>query len=155
MKKISKILILTLLVSLLAGCGNNDNKTTEEKETETISTEITSEDTQETETDELVTDSEETTTENKEDENTIRENGTFKDDDSLNENEKKHYKNIIINAVINLDMEVLKEYLSESDYDTFEEINEHPDYKKMYQNTIGKIIYLEYKGDCLEDVLEI
>jgi hypothetical protein len=143
MKKISKILILTLLVSLLAGCGNNDKEPTEQIESETISTESTSDDTQEVETDEIVTDSEETTTENKEDENTIRENGTFKDDDSLNENEKKHYKNIIINAVINLDMEVLKEYLSESDYDAFEEINEHPDYKKMYQNTIGKIIYLE------------
>jgi hypothetical protein len=40
-------------------------------------------------------------------------------------------------------MDVLKEHLSESDYDAFEEINEHLDYKKMYQNTIGKIIYLE------------
>lgn len=74
----------------------------------------------------------------------IRKNGSFPNDtDEITLEEKNYYKNKMVKALIALDIDILELYLEEDSYRYVKSIYDDPEYKELYQNTIGEIIYLE------------
>ena len=129
MKKILCLLLVALMLFSLVACGNNNNSNNTPNNS-TPTTETTE------------------TTDAPNDETTdLRDGKTLPSDKSeWTDKEKEYYLedlyDKIVNAVINLDVDFLKDHISESQLSTFKNIQKDEEYAQMYKNTYGKMIYL-------------
>ena len=136
MKKLICLLLACLMTLSLVACGNEKpNTPAPDKETE-----ITQPTTSETPTEPDVTEPEETPT-------GIRENGKIPSETSeWTEEEKKYIReelyDKIVQAIIELDIPTLEQYVEESDLYELKAIENNPGFKEMYKNTFGKMIYM-------------
>lgn len=131
-----KILYLGLITTLLfTGCGkqeNIDNNTN----TENIQTEST-ENTEET-----------NTTEIPEEKESLFENGVTKEDLEKATVQELNELNIkLFNAAITLDIETLKPYIDEDDYEKLKAISEDDGYRDLFLKTISNNKIYDYQID--------
>ena len=143
MKKILCLILVSVTMLSLVACGNNDSTepTESNKQTESTQPDTTKPDDGKQEGSTEETDNPEITDE------TIRENGKIPSDKEEWTTAEKNYiqKELyhkVVQAVIDLDFEILKQYATESSLSQLKEIEENADFKKMYENTYGKMIYL-------------
>ena len=144
MKKLTCLLLACLMTISLVACGNETPDTLIPDEETEITQPITSE-----------------TPENPTEESTpaetptgIRENGNIPSGKSeWTEEEKKYIReelyDKIVQAIIDLDIATLEQYVEESDLYELKAIENNPEFKEMYKNTYGKMIYLPDSGYML------
>lgn len=138
LKKILSILLCLCLIFPLAACGqdgtngNNNNK-------ENVSTDNKTEN---------KSDADDSGNNDDEESKIIRENGKLPNNDKdLTEAEKLHYLTIVMQAAIDLDIETLKIYAKDQEeIDYYQAIIDDPEYKWLYENTIGNIKILPESG---------
>ena len=147
MKRLLALLLACLMMFSLVACGNNSDKPDAPTDGGAIEQPVDKPDDTKPSEESTTPDSEDTTEPSEEPTDTIRENGQFPEDkNDLTEVELEYINgdlyDKIVKAVIELDMDVLREYTSSQYLYGFERINENEKFRTMYLNTIGKSIYL-------------
>lgn len=147
MKRLLALLLACLMMFSLVACGNNSDKPDTPTDGGAIEQPIDKPDDTKPSEESTTPDSEDTTEPSEEPSDTIRENGQFPEDkNDLTEAELEYINGAlydkVVKAVIELDMDVLREYTGSQYLYGFERINENEKFRTMYLNTIGKSIYL-------------
>lgn len=139
MKRVFVLLLCLAMVFSMAACGNDATEPTKPQETPGISESTPDEPT-----------SGETTPDDTEpsnpvvDENTVRPNGELpEDEDDLTRAEVNHYIGKVMQAIINLDVETMKEYANSHSAYMIKAVKEDDVYRAVWEKTIGKSVYLE------------
>lgn len=143
MKKLLAILLVFVMILSLAACGSDktedDTKTPTTEQTENVPT---------TPSENEGDNQEPTETIPSEGQPTMRENGQYPEDKAdLTDEERKYIEgelyDKVLQAVIDLDMDVLREYTGSQYLNGFEAIYADEDFREMYKNTVGTFVYLK------------
>ena len=130
-KKITAMLIASALSLIcLTACGKDKENSITESKTGEVST---------VEEDNVNSSSDESN-----DEDVFNDNEIMLDADSLTDEQIKEFTEILFTAVQKLDIETLKKYTEEDDSSVkvLEEIASTPEYKDLWDKTVGKMIYM-------------
>lgn len=137
MKRVLALLLCIIMVYSLAACGTKNPDNSESPDVNVTQPSEVPDETPDETTDEAVQDE-------SVEETTIRENGQLPENaGDLTDAELKHYIGKVMQAIITLDVETVKEYASESSADMIESVKNDDVYRAMWEQSIGQSVYLE------------